>query len=225
MIDRSVERFKSEYGDPPSEAGEAFKSTLQSFVRLYDFLSQIINWQDRNLEKLYAYGRYLLTKLPYRAGEGLLDLDDEVALAYYRNDQTFSGSGSLESGEIDAVYGAGDVGTAQAKDAQTAPLSTIIDVINERFGTDWTEEDKLLFDQISGDMAQNTRLVEQARANSIEQFKQVFDPEVMRAFVQRLGRNEKIVNAFVTNEDLRNTLSDALLKQFYRMARDSEDPS
>ena len=131
----------------------------------------------------------------------------------------------MESGETDAVYGVGDVGTAQAKDAQTAPLSTIIDVINERFGTDWTEEDKLLFDQISGDMAQNTRLVEQARANSIEQFKQVFDPEIMRAFVQRLGRNEKIVNAFVTNEDLRNTLSDALLKQFYRMARDSEDPS
>ena len=117
------------------------------------------------------------------------------------------------------------MGTAQAKDEQTAPLSTIIDVINERFGTNWTEEDKLLFDQISGDMAQNTRLVEQARANSIEQFKQVFDPEVMRAFVQRLGRNEKIVNAFVTNEDVRNTLSDALLKQFYRMARDSEDPS
>ena len=222
-IDRAVERFKSEYGDPPSEAGEAFKSTLQSFVRLYDFLSQIINWQDRNLETLYAYGRYLLTKLPYRAGEGLLDLDDEVALLYYRNEQTFSGSGSLEPGETDSVYGASDVGTAQPKDEQTAPLSTIIDAINERFGTNWTEEDKLLFDQISGDMAQNTRLVEQARANSIEQFKQVFDPEVMRAFVQRLGRNEKIVNAFVTDEDLRNTLSDALLKQFYRMARDSEE--
>ena len=154
-----------------------------------------------------------------------MDLDDEVALAYYRNEQTFSSSGSLEPGEKDSVYSAGDVGTAQAKDAQTAPLSTIIDVINERFGTDWTEEDKLLFDQISGDMAQNTRLVEQARANSIEQFKQVFDPEVMRAFVQRLGRNEKIIKAFMSNEDVRNTLNDALRKQFYRMARDSEEPS
>ena len=220
-IDRAVERFKREYGDPPSEEGELFKSTLHSFVRLYGFLSQIINWQDRNLEKLYAYGRYLLAKLPYRAGGGLLDLDDEVALAYYRNEQTFSGGGSLESGETDSVYGAGDVGTAQTKDDQTAPLSTIIDVINERFGTTWTEADKLLFDQIAGDMAQNARLVEQARANSIEQFKQVFEPEVMRAFVQRLGRNEKIVNAFAANEDLRNTLSDALLKQFYRMARDA----
>ena len=47
----------------------------------------------------------------------------------------------------------------------------------------------------------------------------------MRAFVQRLGRNEKIVNAFVTNEDVRDPLSDALLKQFYRTAQDSEEPS
>ena len=220
-IDRAVGRFKSEYGDPPSEAGEAFKSTLHSFVRLYGFLSQIVNWQDRNLEKLYAYGRYLLAKLPHRTSGGLLDLDDEVALAYYRNEQTFSGSGSLASGEKDSVYGASDVGTARAKDEQTAPLSTIIDVINKRFGTNWTEADQLLFDQISGDMAQNARLLEQARANSIEQFKQVFDSEVMRAFVQRLGRNEKIVNAFMANEDIRNILSDALCKQFYRTARDN----
>lgn len=127
----------------------------------------------------------------------------------------------MASGEKDSVYGASDVGTARAKDDQTAPLSTIIDVINKRFGTNWTEADQLLFDQISGDMAQNARLLEQARANSIEQFKLVFDSEVMRAFVQRLGRNEKIVNAFMANEDIRNILSDALCKQFYRTARDN----
>ena len=111
----------------------------------------------------------------------------------------------------------GDVGTAKPKDDHTAPLSTIIETINERFGTHWTDEDKLLFDQISGDMAQS--LAEQAKANPIEQFKQVFKPEAMRAFARRQGRNQKIIDDFMSNNALRDLIMDALLKQVYRTAR------
>ena len=121
-VDPAVERFKQSYGVPGSdgdaytEEGEIFKSTLQSFIRLYGFLSQIIEWQDTELEKLYAYARHLFTKLPRRLGEGMLELDDEVALSHYRNEMTFSGSGALEVGDKDFVQGVGDVGTAKAKD-------------------------------------------------------------------------------------------------------------
>ncbi len=224
-IDPAVERFKQSYGvsgsggEAYTEEGEIFKSTLQSFIRLYGFLSQIIYWQDPELEKLYAYARYLFTKLPRRSGEGMLELDDEVALSHYRNEMTFSGSGALEVGDKEFVYGAGDVGTAKAKDDHTAPLSSIIEVINERFGTSWTDEDKLLFDQISGDMVRNSRLAEQAQANSIEQFKQVFEPEVMKAFVQRQGRNQKIVNDFMSDKALRDFIMGALLEEVYNAAR------
>ncbi len=149
----------------------------------------------------------------------MLELDDEVALSHYRNEMTFSGSGALEVGEQEFVYGVGDVGTAKAKDDHTAPLSSIIEVINERFGTSWTDEDKLLFDQISGDMVRNARLAEQAQANSIEQFKQVFEPEVMKAFVQRQGRNQKIVNDFMSDKALRDFIMGALLEEVYNAAR------
>ena len=221
-IDPAVERFKREYGDPSAEEGETFKSTLHSFVRLYGFLSQIIDWQDLGLEKLYAYGRYLLAKLPRRSGDGMLALDDEVALSHYRNERTFSGSGALEAYERNPVYGAGDVGTAQPKEDHTTPLSSIIEAINERFGTYWTDEDKLLFEQISGDMAQNARLAEQAQANSMAQFKQVFEPEVVKAFIQRQGRNQKIVNDFMADEAMRHVVVDALLEQVYRTVRDRQ---
>ena len=222
-IDPAVERFKQAYGirnsdrDAYTEEGGGFKSTLHSFVRLYGFLSQIITWQDPGLEKLYAYGRHLLAKLPRRPGDGMLELADEVELSHYRNEKTFAGSGALAASETEPVYGAGDVGTAKPKDDHTAPLSAIIETINERFGTHWTDEDKLLFDQISGDMAQ--RLSEQAKANAIEQFKQVFEPEVMRAFALRQGRNQKIINDFRSDKALRDLMMDALLKQVYRTAR------
>ena len=77
----------------------------------------------------------------------------------------------------------------------------------------------MLFDQISGDMVRNSRLAEQAQANSIEQFKQVFEPEVMKAFVQRQGRNQKIVNDFMSDRALRDFIMDALLKEVYHTAR------
>ena len=225
-IDPAVDRFKEKYTDPKStpddirytEDGEKFKSTLQTFVRLYGFLSQIIDWQDADLEKMYAYGRYLLTKLPYRQGGGVIDLDDEVTLSSYRNELTFEGSAALELGETKPVYGPTDVGTGGKHGEKTAPLSQIIDTINERFGTNWTPEDRLLFEQISGDMSQNERLQEQAKANTKDQFRLIFEPEAMKAFISRIGRNEKIVNTFMSNPDMRNVIMEALLSDVYLKA-------
>lgn len=225
-IDPAVQRYRQEYRDPEAPAGEErytgegeeFKSLLQNYVRFYGFLSQIIDWQDVELEKLYAYGRYLLTKLPYRQSGGMLDLDDEVALGSYRNEKTFNGSAALTAGETDTVRGAGDSGASKARD-KTAPLSEIIEVINARFGTDWTPEDRLLFDQISGDMVADEKLASQARANSMDQFKEVFEPEVMKAFVKRRERNEKIVGDFMANAEMRDFIIGAMLEDVYRQAR------
>jgi len=225
-IDPAVERYKKEYKDQTApvgedvytEEGEEFKGLLQSFVRFYGFLSQIIDWQDADLEKLYAYGRYLLTKLPYRASGGLLDLDDDVALTSYRNEKTFEGSGALVEGETASVLGVQDSGAGMVHD-KTAPLSEIIDVINDKFGTDWTPEDRLLFEQISGDMAGDEKLASQARANSMEQFREVFEPAVLEAFVQRKGRNERIVGDFMSNEEMRGVIIGRLLEDVYRQAR------
>jgi type I restriction enzyme, R subunit len=222
-IDPAVDRYREAYRDPKSTAneekyiedGEIFKSTLQAFIRLYGFLSQIIDWRDAELEKLYAYGRYLLTKLPYRSNSGMIDLDDDVVLSSYRNEKTFEGSAALKIGETDTVGGPTEVGTAGGDSGKTSPLSAIITKINERFGTTWTEEDRLLFDQISGDMAKDEKLTEQARVNSKDQFKQVFEPKAMTAFVTRMGRNEKIVGSFMTNPEMRTIILTALLNEVY----------
>jgi type I restriction enzyme R subunit len=226
-IDPAVQRYKDEFRDDSTgvddeqytEDGEEFKSNLQCFVRLYGFLSQIIDWQDVELEKLYAYGRYLLTKLPRRGSDGEINLDDEVVLTAYRNEKTFDGSGSLKVNETTPVYGPTEVGTGGTYENRTSPLSAVIKIINERFSTDFTEDDKLLFDQISGDMAKDSKLAEQARAGSKDKFKVVFEPKVIEAFVNRQGRNEKIVNDFMSNGDMRNLIIAALLDDVYERSQ------
>ncbi|MBF2046045.1 MAG: hypothetical protein IGS54_01375 [Elainella sp. C42_A2020_010] len=60
ILDRVVEKYTA----LTDEDQALFKSQLASFRNLYLFLSQVIPYQDSELEKLYTFGRYLLTKLP-----------------------------------------------------------------------------------------------------------------------------------------------------------------
>lgn len=93
-------------------------------------------------------------------------------------------------------------------------------MINDKYGTDWTDDDRLLFDQIAGDMINNESLSEKMRANSKDQVKPVFEAEAMKAFVNRHGRNEKIVGDFLQNEQLRKLIIAALLDDVYHKANE-----
>ena len=70
-----------------------------------------------------------------------------MSLQYYRLERVFSGSIELRESEAIYVKSPTDVGSRKAKE-EKAPLSEIIDVLNERFGTNFTEEDRLFFEQI-----------------------------------------------------------------------------
>jgi type I restriction enzyme R subunit len=88
---------------------------------MYALLSQLVDYLGPDLEKLYSYGRMLRTKLPRREKEGELELDGDVALAYYRLDKTSEGDRSLQPGDREAITGPMEVGTAKPKDDQTSP--------------------------------------------------------------------------------------------------------
>lgn len=224
----AVSRYKAEYRDHSikeyeayTDEGEEFKSNLRSFVRLYSFVSQVVDFVDPDLHKLFAYGGMLLTKLPYRSNGGSINLDEEVALESYRLEKTYDGSGILEINEDAPVYGPSEVGTGGGKEDHSSPLSEVIKVVNDKYGTDWTDEDRLLFEQIAGDMAANENLAEKMRANTKEQVKPVFEAEAMSAFVNRHGRNEKIVGDFMQDANLRKLIIAALLDDVYNRATDT----
>jgi type I restriction enzyme R subunit len=57
------------------------------------------------------------------------------------------GTIDLAQGEADPLKGPTDVGTAREKDMEVA-LSTLVEQLNERFGTNFTQGDQLFFDQV-----------------------------------------------------------------------------
>ena len=96
-LDPAVARFAQLQNTEEDEA-ELWRGKVQAFRNLYGFLSQVIPYQDTDLEKLFTFLRHLATKLPQRKSGPAYQFDDEVELDYYRLQKISEGSISLNEG-------------------------------------------------------------------------------------------------------------------------------
>ena len=162
------------------EVQDAFRDVLARFVNLYAFVSQIVSFVDRQLERDYLYARALLACLPGQAAERL-DLGSEVELTHLKIAQTYEGSGSLEEGggEVVAIFS----GRGPEHEPESEHLSRIVDVMNERFGLELGDADQLLFDQFEESWAADETLAARARNNDFAEL-----PARLRPHVPRHGR-------------------------------------
>jgi len=150
-----------------------FKDQLKNYLRLYAFLSQIISFKDVNLEKLYAFLRMLSRKLPTDKERLPVEIADNVNMDTYRVQQISSGSIELEkaSGLLKPISG---VGTGKRVGEEKEFLSRIISEVNDRFGTDFTEGDKVFFAELETRLAANETLNQSAKTNTKDALKLVF---------------------------------------------------
>ena len=217
ILDHAVERFKAR-----SEAeGEEIKTLLVNFRNLYAFLSQVIPYQDSDLEQMYTYLRFLLTKLPKRSTGPAYHLDDEVELQYYRLQKISEGQIDLNKGEGKPLKGPSDVGTGQ--EDQEIHLSELIDLLNERFGTDFTQADQLFFDQIQEEAIENEDLQKAAAANSKADFRYVFEKAFEGLVIDRMEGNEEIFGKLMADGEFRKIAVEHLLSKIYHTLRQRHD--
>ena len=216
-IDPAKDRFKAL--EEPKQ--DEFKKALTSFVRLYSFLSQILPFQDVELEKLYAYGRLLLIKLPKTDYIERLKLDNDVALEYYRLQKMSENSITLQpKGEV-PLNTTTEAGISRPKD-ERAKLSEIIDVLNDRFGTDFDKADKLFFDQIEEELFNDETLKQQAMNNDIDNFKYGFEEVFIHKLIDRMDDNQKIFDKVMDSSDFKKTVQEWLLKKLYKRFNDDD---
>jgi type I restriction enzyme R subunit len=214
FIDPAVARFEK----LDVEKMEEFRSLLQTFRNLYAFLSQIIPYQDSDLEKLYTYIRFFLNKLPRRQNGMKYDFDEEVALKYYRLQKISEGGIQLEPGEASEITGPTAVGTSLGESPKVE-LSRLIDIINEKFGTEFTPADQLFFDQAREDAAADATLQQVAFANPYEGFHLVFRKALEDLFIDRMEQNESIFARYMNDAAFRKVVEDILGRQVYDQIR------
>jgi type I restriction enzyme, R subunit len=167
------------------------------------------------LEKLYVFLRYLGAKLPRRKSGPAYQFDDDVRLEYYRLQKISEGSISLNEGAARPLDGPTEVGSGVLREEAIA-LSRLIDIINERFGTDWKSPDQLFFDQIIEAAVLDETLQQAAAVNPEEKFELVFQNLLETLFMERMDQNEEIVTRFMNDEGLRKLVTGWLASETYR---------
>jgi hypothetical protein len=133
-------------------------------------------------------------------------------------ERTHSGAINLGVGEAAPVRSPTDVGTGKAKDDK-APLSEIIEVLNKRFGTLFTEEDRLFFQQIKEKACNSEQVVRTALANPLDKFELGIRKLIEDLMIERMAENDKIVTRYMADRDFQSSAFPILAREIFEAVR------
>lgn len=182
------------------EALILFRSDIGAFIRLYAFLSQVIDFGNTAVEARHIFFRRLLPLLKFGREREVVDTSS-IVLSHHKLSTKGKRDLALAPGmgeKLQAIYEAGS-GSVQEK--ETALLAEIIAKVNELFTGNTSDDDQLVYvnNVIKGKLLQSDRLGEQASNNTKEQFSN--SPDLAQALV------DAIIDAF----DAHRTMSEQAL--------------
>jgi len=140
ILDPIADRYNERGADEQAQ----FRKHVGDYVRLYAFLSQVITFTSVTLEKFYQFTRHLLRKLAVPREELPVEITENINMDSYRIQLTSTGDVALlnEDGELQPIA---DLGTGRPRDEELITLSEIIKYINENYGADFTDADRVRY--------------------------------------------------------------------------------
>lgn len=177
---------------------ELFRSNIQSYIRLYGYITQIMTFVDLDLEKLFVFVKYLNKKLPKRTRPDVSDILNSIDLESFRIQQTFSGKIELNDGEKGGIMKGIDVGGSKTTDIPELDLlSKIIKQINDVYGKDLSDQDKVDLETMRNKVYQDETLLkvmtgDNSETNKRQKFDDVFNKTIMSFFNERFDFFKKV---------------------------------
>jgi type I restriction enzyme, R subunit len=111
------------------------------------------------------------------------------------------------------LAGPREVGTGSAD--EEVQLSTLVEQLNERFGTDFTLADQLFFDQVQAAATENEKIRQAAEANTLSNFEPVFNQHLETLLLDRMNGNEAIFNRIMNDETFKSFITQKLMHQVF----------
>lgn len=193
------------------ERQDIFKSTLARFNRIYAFITQVCRLFDKDIHKFSVYAKLLYAYLPKGVGPERVNVDDKVLLEYYRLEKDFEGSIELEPTDEGFVPITGEAGH---KEPKKDPLTIIINKINEKFGTNFTEMDKVLL-QMENDYATQEKWQSYAKHNDRKTFKLLFNKDFPEIAAKRYEENDSFFLKLFSDSEMMNMVMDTMGNALY----------
>ena len=179
---------------------------------IYSFLSQLIPFSDINLEKMYIFNKFLNKKLPTINNplpfSVLQDVDIDSYKIVNKGKKEIYLTSSEELNPISSVVG-------MTTPEYNEPLSKIIKDLNDAFGTNFTDDDKIFLGRIKDNLLENRELLNKMEYNSRENVKAVFDKYFNQEMNRLLNSNTTFYKRIIDNEKLENKLKSSLFEQVF----------
>ena len=218
---RAERKAASERGDEATEKSaretmnslEMFKVDMQTFLRVYGFLSQIFDYSNTSIEKRAIFFRHLVRALKFDRERTDLDLSD-ILLTHHRLASQGKVSLSPEAAGDVTLKPITELGSGQLQDVEKLRLDEIIQRLNDLFAGDSTDEDKVAWvSHTRSKLMENDTLKSQADSNTKEQFRHSpdFDAALMDAIIDGLDAYTGLSKQALENEAIRRRVKDLLL--------------
>ncbi|WP_304059232.1 hypothetical protein [Metallibacterium scheffleri] len=198
------------------DALQLFKGDMGAYVRLYAFLSQMIDYGNTDIEKRFIFYKRLIPLLEFGRERETVDLS-KVVLTHHtlrsagrqpmnlRDD----GKGDYRLPPMDAM------GTGDVQEKERALLREIIEKVNGLFAGQLTDGDQLQYvnGALREKMLENPTLIEQSASNSKEQFANSPDlrEALTHAIMDALEAHTMMSSQALGSERIREGLLDILL--------------
>ncbi|UTA66514.1 type I restriction endonuclease subunit R [Emticicia sp. 21SJ11W-3] len=194
---------------------EEYRSLINAYCRLYSYISQIMDFQDAELEKLFIFLKYLKKKLPKRIGT-TVDITDAIDLESLRLQKQEEMKLKLDdkAGELDPMAESG----AKGKDAEeNSLLSEIIRKINEVHGVNLKEEDRIHLNNVYIRMSQSAEIRKVMEGDNSEANKRQYWNEMMsKIFLEYINDNFDFYKT-VESPGIKPNIADLMYRQYMGM--------
>lgn len=190
-----------------------FRRLVRSFLKWYGYVSQVCRMFDKEMQKEYVFCAYLLRLIPAVTTE-MIDLEGALKLEFYKLEKTFKGDIALsnESGEYVPATGKGSA-NPEAKE----PLEEVITKINELFGGNFTDADRVLLSALHDRLIEDTKLRKIAKSSDLQIFSESIFPKTFDEVAQDsyVEQTEAFTSLF-QNKSKYNAIMSALAEMLYR---------
>ncbi|MEU0314604.1 type I restriction endonuclease [Nocardioides sp. NPDC006273] len=202
---------------------ELFRKDVSTYVRLYDFMSQIVDYGDAYMEMLSIFLRLLEKVIAESSWSAEVDLSD-VALVGVKHNKSIPVDISLVGdGELKGITGAG---SGARKEPKYVALQVVIDKMNDLFGAETFEQSQIR-EFVQGLVARllgYPDLVKQTKVNSKKQFmeSQDFQTAVTEAVMDNQDAHNAMADYFFTDGPGIHGVIAAIADAFYETAIDQD---
>ncbi|BBP92311.1 hypothetical protein BsIDN1_59290 [Bacillus safensis] len=106
-------------------------------------------------------------------------------------------------------------GAGGAVEDEKVRLSSVLEKLNERFGTQFTDTDFLSREQVKEDMLNDDDLRQKAKNNTKEKLQICFRKKFMNFVIDRMSSNQEFFMKILENDEFKSYIMEDMLNEVY----------